>query len=217
MTRNQHCEAYRQQRQQQQRQQRRQRQQQPQQPQQLSFVSLASLRCLIMMSHPICSPLPATQDWTALHGLRWLTVRSPKAELPAQLQHSLGRFQQLRHLELDCSDVRLPDLVGLSHLTALVLSGCGCITQLPAGISALTAMAGLDCSRRACTPCRPMSALCMASRLRRYALSLATSSDSQPVTLKSTYLQVWLPMPPVRGHQCSPRHDCAGSRQLPQS
>ena len=71
--------------------------------------------------------------------------------LPAQLQQSMSTLQQLRHLQLECSDVQLADLAGLSHLTALILSSCHEMTELPAGISTLTTLACLDCSRYVCT------------------------------------------------------------------
>ena len=94
-------------------------------------------------------PLPAIQ--TTLRDLRWLKYSSPGKVIPAQLQRDMTKFHQLRHLELECSSVKLPDLAGLSQLTALVFSNCDCMTQLPTGISSLTSLACLDCSRCVCT------------------------------------------------------------------
>ena len=119
--------------------------------QRLTFASLTGLRALIIDT-ALCDDdlLPAMHGWTALQDLRWLTFRSPYTALPAQLQQGLSRLRQLHHLELEHSQVQPPKLAGLQHLTALILTYCNQMTQLPAGISTLTNLARLDCSRCAC-------------------------------------------------------------------
>ena len=90
--------------------------------------------------------------WAALHKLKWLCFKSPAAELPVELQHSLSTLAWLRHLELHCSSRELPSVATLCQLTALSLSTCSQLEQLPPGIGELASLVHLCCSRCAGWP-----------------------------------------------------------------